>query len=129
MDFYDITSVGIVTLDDDLIFIIKNLYTPYYLPDSVKNNIKIKLYFGSQDDRSILYESLQYEADIIEFSYNTDLIDIYWSYYDLSKSSAGVISQTSTTSREVYIGYYNKLISLEPAEGRFVTSFSYELIS
>lgn len=128
LDFYNLINLDVVQLGEEFIFTIKNLFAPHYLPDSMANRIKIQVAFCSEDDNVINYQSLQYEADTIQFGYDTELIDVYWNFYQINKNSLGEVTHAPSTT-EVYIGYYSKLCQLEPNEGKYFTTFKYEFLS
>ncbi|KAL4511931.1 hypothetical protein ABPG72_012776 [Tetrahymena utriculariae] len=120
---------------------LQRIYSPQYLPDEIQNYIRLYL-FSSPDlalgsyTTNVAGISLIQQSNYYSFTNDTTKIDLIWIIYNLNKQVNStninliVQSQVLINTRTVIIniGYYSKLINLQPPNNQtYLISFGITL--
>ncbi|KAL4471698.1 hypothetical protein ABPG74_008591 [Tetrahymena malaccensis] len=119
-------SPSSASTSNSFVLAIQNLPTPNYVPPLVKNNIRFLLYnsYGLSNlfDQYVDYMGLNYQGGVVSFNSDPNRQNLGWYIYNLVKnidpanSNNNVVAQNFESNGVVYvyIGYYKKLIQLQP---------------
>ncbi|EAR94375.3 eukaryotic aspartyl protease family protein (macronuclear) [Tetrahymena thermophila SB210] len=121
--------------------LLEGIYSPQYIPEQIQNYIRLYL-FQSPDlaigsyTTNVVGISLIQQSNYYSFTNDTTKIDLIWFIYGMNKqvnsTNINMIIQSqvllNTRTVIVNIGYYSKLINLQPANNQtYLISFGINL--